>query len=83
MRLAIEVSDSSLQSDSCEKVKLYAEAGIVEHWIVDADASCIHVYRDPQGDQFTDRGIANLGDKIAPMAAPDAALDLNDLFAAE
>jgi len=80
VRLAIEVSDSSLQTDLREKAALYAEAGIVEYWIIDANASCIHVCRQPQGSEYTDRSIASLGDKISPMAAQDAVLDLGELF---
>lgn len=37
--LAIEVSHTSLQYDLSEKASLYAEAGIVEYWLVDANAS--------------------------------------------
>jgi Uma2 family endonuclease len=35
--LAIEVSYSNLHSDSTQKADLYAEAGIDEYWIVDAN----------------------------------------------
>lgn len=80
VRLAIEVSDSSLRSDLREKAALYAEAGITEYWIVDSKASCIHVYRAPHGAEYTDRSIAEPGEKISPLAASDAELDLSDLF---
>jgi Uma2 family endonuclease len=80
VRLAIEVSDSSLQSDLREKADLYAESGIAEYWIVDANTPCIHVYRTPQGNQYTDRAIVKPPNTISPLAAPDAGLDLSDLF---
>ena len=80
VRLAIEVSHASLPTDLREKADLYAEAGIVEYWIVDATASCIHVYRNPQDKQYTDRSVANRDDKLSPWAAQDAMLDLADLF---
>ena len=83
VKLAIEVSDSSLKSDLREKAELYAEAGIVEYWIVDASASCVHVFRNPQGKEYTDRSIANRGDKISPIAAEGAVLAVSDLFGTE
>ena len=83
VRLAIEVSDCSLRSDLYEKARLYAEAKIVEYWIVDANAKWIHVFRQPVGGQFTERTIAMMGQKTAPLAAPQAELDVGDLFEEE
>ncbi len=83
VRLAIEVSHSSLQADLLEKSELYAEAGIVEYWIVDAAGACIRVFRNPREREYTDQSIANRGDKLSPLAIPDAVLDLNDLFGSE
>lgn len=80
VRLAIEVSYSSLRGDLTEKATLYAEAGIKEYWIVDANASCVHVFRQPKGIEYTDRQIINAGETIAPLVAPDAKLDVSDLF---
>ena len=83
VKLAIEVADSSLQADLREKAALYAEARISEYWIIDASASCVHVYRHPQGNEYTDRAIAKRGDKLSPLATRDAVLDLDDLFGAD
>ena len=80
VKLAIEVSHSSLQTDLREKAELYAEAGIVEYWIVDASASCVHVFRHPQDKEYTDRSIANRGDRLSPLVTRDAVLDITDLF---
>ncbi len=80
VKLAIEVADGSLLTDLHDKATLYAEAGIIEYWIVDASGFCIHVFRQPQGATYTDRSIANRGEKLSPLAAKDAVLDLDDLF---
>ena len=80
VQLAIEVSHSSLQTDLREKAELYAEAGIVEYWIVDPSASCVHVYRRPQGKEYTDRYLANRGETLSPLAEPGAILDITELF---
>ncbi len=83
VKLAIEVADSSLDTDLNDKATLYAEAGIIEYWIVDASGSCIHVFRQPQDATYVDRSIAHRGEKLSPLAAQDAVLDLDDLFAAD
>lgn len=80
VKLAIEVSDSSLNSDLREKAELYAEAGIVEYWIVDANAGRVNVFRQPQGAQYTDRSVFKRGDTLAPLALQSAVLDIGELF---
>jgi len=83
VKLAIEVADSSLDTDLKEKGTLYADAGIVEYWIVDAKGQCVHVFRQPRDGTYTDRSIFNRGETLSPLVAKDAVLDLNDLFAVE
>ncbi len=80
VKLAIEVSDSSLNSDLQEKAVLYAEAGIVEYWNVYASAQRVHVCRHPKGTEYVDRSIAEQGDRISPLLATDAVLDIAELF---
>ena len=81
VQLAIEVSYSSLNTDLLEKAALYAEAGIVEYWIVDANASCLHVFQKPVAGEYTDRSIAKPGELLSPQICLDAKLDITDLFA--
>jgi Uma2 family endonuclease len=80
VQLAIEVSQSSLAYDLEQKRLLYAEAGIVEYWIVDAMASCIHVFRNPEQGEYRVRQILKSGETLSPQIAPDAKLHLDDLF---
>ena len=80
VQLAIEVAYSSLAYDLEEKRHLYAEAGIVEYWIVDAEASCIHVFTRPERGDYQHREIFKVGEFLAPSIAPNAMLDLEDLF---
>lgn len=82
VQLAIEVSHSSLIYDLETKRKLYAEAGIVEYWIVDAQANCIHVYRDPASGDYATRFVRVIGNRLSPLIQPNADLDLDDLFSA-
>ena len=88
VRLAIEVSDSSLNSDLIEKSALYAEAGIIEYWVVDVQGHCIHVCRSPTDGQYDDRSVVKPGEHLAPLGTMQRPplepcsqpLDLKDLF---
>jgi Uma2 family endonuclease len=83
VQLAIEVADSSLEKDLEIKRHLYAEVGIVEYWIVDCQNRCVHVFRAPEGTDYREHRIASETESICPLIAPDAHLDLNDLFVGE
>jgi Uma2 family endonuclease len=80
VQLAIEVSDSSLAKDSEIKRLLYAEVGICEYWIVDCKSTCIHVFREPDGTDYTQKFIVTTNDTLSPLIAPQAKLDVRDLF---
>jgi hypothetical protein len=45
--LVIEVAESSLAYDRSTKLRLYAEAGIPEYWVVDCTAEAVEVHRGP------------------------------------
>ncbi|MCR9295344.1 MAG: Uma2 family endonuclease [bacterium] len=81
--LAIEVSSSSLRSDLNEKAGLYAEAGIDEYWIVDAQDQCVHVFRKPEQRQYSQYSVVKVGETLSPMQAPGVLLDLHQLFLGE
>lgn len=60
-------SNTSLAYDRCEKLKLYARAGIPEYWIVNVRDNRVEVYRDPQGERYGDffeRGPAEMLDLL-------------------
>lgn len=80
VKLAIEVSDSSLKADLIDKAALYAEARIVEYWIIDTQSSCIHVFRSPKDGTYTERNVAKLGEFLSPLQPCNKALDVSDLF---
>ncbi len=80
VQLAIEVSYSSLSYDLDTKRRLYAEAGLQEYWIVDAQASCIHVHREPQDGDYQQRFVKTAEHTLSPLTQPSAVLNLSDLF---
>jgi Uma2 family endonuclease len=79
--LLIEVAEGSLAYDRSTKLRLYAEAGIPEYWVVDCAAETVEVYRDPGPDSY--RAIHRVAGAaaLAIQAFPDVALSAADIFA--
>ena len=78
--LVVEVSNESLRYDRTVKPRLYARCGIPEYWILALPEARLEVYRDPAGDGY--RSVTNhaAGDKVAPLACPDARIAVADLL---
>jgi Uma2 family endonuclease len=51
--LIVEIAHSSLRYDRNIKIPLYARHNIPEVWIVDLVGNCVEVYREPEGDTYT------------------------------
>jgi Uma2 family endonuclease len=79
--LLIEVADSSLAYDRTTKLRLYAEAGIPEYWIVDCTAESVEVYRDPSGESYRDVIRASAPATLRLQAFPDVEVTLAEIFA--
>lgn len=79
--LLIEVSVSSLDDDRIEMRSLYAEAGILEYWIVNCIDQCIEVHRKAKDSEYTEQFIIDRGQRVSPLVAPQAWLDVEELFA--
>jgi Uma2 family endonuclease len=79
--LVVEVADSSLAYDRSTKLRLYAEAGILEYWVVDCVAEAVEVYRSPGPEGY--REVIRVSDTatLAPQAFPDVALTTIEIFA--
>ena len=80
--LAVEVlSPDSVQRDRVQKRVEYAEAGIGEYWIVDPVACDVLVlHLDPSTSAYAEAGRFAGDDVVTPMAAPDAAVRVGELF---
>jgi len=79
--LIIEVADSSLRKDRMLKLPLYATAGIPETWIVDLVHKQFLVHRKPVAGSYTDITVHQAGEVIAPLAFPEARIEIASLFA--
>ena len=80
VRLAVEVSDSTLREDRTIKATLYARAGISEYWIVNLPERRLEVYRAPGDAGYASRTVFAAGEAVSPLAAPDAAVAVSDLL---
>ena len=77
--LVIEVADTTRRYDRTIKLRLYANAGIPEYWIVDATAETVEIHAAPSGGRYSIVRQPARGEIIAPLALPDATI-LIDLF---
>ena len=67
--LVVEVSKSTLRYDLKQKRDLYARANIAEYWVVDLVGKQLHVFRQSNGQQYTEKFIVTEG-AIAPPSFP-------------
>ena len=79
--LLIEVAETSLAYDRTIKLRLYAEVGIPEYWVIDAAAESVEVHRAPGPSGYRDVALAAGERGVSPEAFPDIALPLREIFA--
>jgi Uma2 family endonuclease len=77
--LAIEVSISTEDVDR-EKAALYAEAGVLEYWLVLPLSGTVEVYSRPVGSSYLERRVAVRGDVLVSHSVPALRIDLDALF---
>ncbi len=79
--LLIEVAESSLAYDRSTKLRLYAEAGVAEYWVVDGAAERIEVHRTPEAGGYRDVSRLAGSATVSLGLFPDVALTLAEIFA--
>jgi Uma2 family endonuclease len=77
--LAIEIALSSEELDR-EKIAIYAEAGVEEHWLVLPDQQRVEVYRGPSNGQYTICNLFGPHDVLRSSAVPQFEVKLSELF---
>lgn len=85
--LILEVSDTSFDYDTNEKMSLYAAAGIADYWVIDLTGRRVLVYRSPAADAtkkyghgYTNLSVLTPGQSLAPLAAPNSPVAAADLL---
>ena len=79
--LLIEVADTSLAYDRSTKLRVYAEAGIPEYWVVDCTSESVEVYRTPGPAGYAD--VHRVADQatVSLLSFPDVVLTTSEIFA--
>lgn len=90
VKLVVEVADTTLRFDRGAKAALYAQAGISEYWILNLKDERLEVYRDPaaisdapNGFGFRSLSSYGIGERVSPLAAPEAFVAVADLLPAD
>ena len=80
--LVVEVASSSLKKDLGVKAAIYAEAGVVEYWVVNVDDDWVEVLRDPDPAtrRYATRDRVSAPAEIVPVALPGLTVRVADLF---
>jgi len=78
--LLIEVADTTLAYDRKIKLKVYANAGVAETWIVDVQSKRVEIYREPTSEGYARRFEAGMGDIVSPLALPMVRLAVSEFF---
>lgn len=78
--LVVEVAETSQYRDRVIKLPRYADAGVVEVWIVDLPARAVDVYRDPAPRRYRFARRSQSGAEIAPAAFPEASLTVDEIL---
>ena len=80
VRLAVEVSDSTLRLDLRVKTGQYGSAGIPEYWVVDIPNRLLYVFRQPNEGGYGSETVLTHEDEVRPLFAPNDAVRVADLL---
>jgi Uma2 family endonuclease len=78
--LAIEVSNTTFRFDTKVKAPLYAEAGILEYWILNIPKNVLEVRSDPVNGVYTRHEILKHGQTVSPRAFPDISFKVEEIM---
>jgi Uma2 family endonuclease len=85
--LVVEVSHTTLFTDTTTKAEWYATAAVPEYWVIDVENRRLLVYRDPEplpaglgATAYRTHLTLGPADTVSPLAAPHAAVKVSDLL---
>jgi Uma2 family endonuclease len=78
--LLIEVADSTIIYDREEKIPLYAEANIIEVWLVDINEQIVEVYQQPTATGYQQIQKFSLGESLTIPGFADVTITVNEIF---
>jgi Uma2 family endonuclease len=78
--LVVEVAHSSIERDRGVKLRLYAEAGLRDYWIVNVAEHSIEIYREPMGKRYKRKQVFRGDEEVHPLNFPEVALRVASVF---
>jgi Uma2 family endonuclease len=75
VKLVVEISSTTLRTDLQYKKALYADAGIPEYWVVDVAAKKVHTFWLPEGDDYRETSIIDIGNEISSQTIARLTVD--------
>ena len=81
--LLVEVSDQTAAYDLGKKAMLYAEANIVDYWVVLVSENAVVVHREPTPSGYSSVTRLAGADTLSPLALPEAAWTIDTLLGRE
>lgn len=75
----IEYANTTLNKDLNDKKRVYAEAGILEYWVVNLKASELIIFRDRSIETYQSELKLTTGN-ISPLSFPDIQIEVTKLF---
>jgi Uma2 family endonuclease len=78
--LIIEIADTTLKTDLEVKRQLYASANIPEYWVLDLKQRQLHVYREPNHQDYQTSIILTEEQAIAPLHFPNTKIKISEML---
>jgi Uma2 family endonuclease len=78
--LIVEVADTTLYTDGKQKAPAYAKAGIADYWVLNVNKRQVHVFREPDGENYRQAILLNEEDTLSLVAFPEIEVSINQLF---
>jgi Uma2 family endonuclease len=80
VKLAVEVSMTTLVTDLEYKRGLYARAKIPEYWVLDIVAATFHQFWESTGEDFAQKRLVAVGEPLASVTIPGLTVETGGLF---
>lgn len=78
--VAVEVADTTVETDRKVKLPAYARAGIAEAWLVDLYSDRIEVHSRPAGGVYQEVRIVLRGQRVVSATVPQLKLKADDIL---
>ncbi|MFN6498249.1 MAG: Uma2 family endonuclease [Nostoc sp. DedQUE01] len=78
--LLVEVADSTIEYDREEKIPLYAEANIIEVWLVDIKEEIVEIYQQPTAAGYQLMQKFASSQTLSIPCFPDVNITVNEIF---